>query len=129
MRSLSGRLARTTAILGLTVAAFGSTAVSPAMADSSGTAGCTRAFTFRGSEVQVDNCSSGWVWAWGGNTDNWTTVYVTDNFNHKGELRTWRNQAQQRSFTVVKSFHMCVGGTVGWAPPIPYHFCTEEVTL
>ncbi|MFI1017578.1 hypothetical protein [Streptomyces sp. NPDC020965] len=129
MKSLSGRLARMVAILGLTVAAFGTTAASPAMADSAGTAACTRPFVYDGVQIQVDNCSNGWVWVWGGTKHNWATVYVTDNFWHKGELRTWRNQAHTKSFGIVRSFHVCVGGTVGLFPPLPYQHCSVEVTL
>ncbi|MEV0192850.1 hypothetical protein AB0I39_30505 [Kitasatospora purpeofusca] len=61
----------------------------PAAAGTSATAGCTKYYKFDNVQVQVDNCSDGWVWIYTGNGTYCTGgVRGTDNFgNDRGELR------------------------------------------
>ncbi|MER8236318.1 hypothetical protein [Streptomyces sp. NPDC094049] len=128
MKTARRRLTAFLASLLLGTALLTAGATTPAFADGAGTTGCARYYSFDDVQIQVDNCASGWVWVWGG-YNNWATVYVTDGNGQPGNLPTWRGQAYTKQFGYVKSFHVCVGTTVGQFPPIPYSFCSDEVYL
>ncbi|MFJ8828288.1 hypothetical protein ACIREE_42075 [Streptomyces sp. NPDC102467] len=83
MKTLSGQLAKTTGVLGLTVAALTTVSASPATAGTTSAAGCTKYYANANIQVQVDNCSDGWVWVYAasGGTYFKATVYVTNTFN------------------------------------------------
>ncbi|MEU6239100.1 hypothetical protein [Kitasatospora sp. NPDC047058] len=121
MKKLPRTLARTAGVLGLAVAALTALPASPAMAGTSATAGCTKYYKFDNIQVQVDNCSSGWVWIYTGNGTYFKgTVHVTDNFGHdRGELTADRGKANAtKYFSPVGTIRICGTKYLGWTPPL-----------
>lgn len=124
MKFSSGKIAKMAGVLGLTVAALTAT---PASAGTAATASCTRHWQQSTVQVQVDNCSDGWVWVWVGDNWDWATVYAKDNFDNPHELSTTKGKSSAAKFLQVKSFHICVGKSIGWFPPLPYKQCGAEI--
>ncbi|MFF4019604.1 hypothetical protein [Streptomyces sp. NPDC001843] len=81
MKKLPGKLAKTARVLGLAVAALTAVSAAPAAASTSATAGCTKYYKLDNVQVQVDNCSDGWVWIYTGDGTYYTgSVRITDSF-------------------------------------------------
>ncbi|MFJ3791345.1 hypothetical protein [Kitasatospora sp. NPDC090091] len=133
MKTLPGKLARTAGVLGLSVAALTAVSASPAAASTSATAGCTKYYKFDNIQVQVDNCSDGWVWIYtGGGTYFKGTVHVTDDFGHdRGELTADRGKANAtKYFPQVGTIRICGTKYLGWAPPRPWWTdCANEIRV
>ncbi|WBP92099.1 hypothetical protein [Kitasatospora cathayae] len=130
MKFLSGKLPKTAVTLGLAVAALTAVPATPASASTAATAGCTRALRFYDVQVQVDNCSDGWVWMYTGTRFRGATAYAKTASGQVRELQLGKNQASAVKYGErVTSIHVCGNDTVGWFPPIPFRRCSTEVGL
>ncbi|MER6398965.1 hypothetical protein ABT263_23380 [Kitasatospora sp. NPDC001603] len=130
MRKLSNGLARTAGALGLTVAALTGLSAAPASAGTAAAAGCTKYYSNENIQVQVDNCSSGWVWLYAADPGTYfkATVIVTDSFGHvQPELAVDRGKSTAKKFEQVHSFHLCGTKYLSWAPPTWKTYCTNEI--
>ncbi|MFI8455983.1 hypothetical protein [Kitasatospora sp. NPDC085464] len=131
MKKTSGTLARIAGALGLAVAALTTVSASPAAASTSATAGCTKYYKLDNIQVQVDNCSDGWVWIYtGSGTYTTGSVHVTDNFgNNRGEQKADRGKANATKYQVVGSIKICGTKWLGWTPPLSpwWTDCTTEI--
>ncbi|GHF81955.1 hypothetical protein GCM10018790_69560 [Kitasatospora xanthocidica] len=130
MNNTSGKLARTAAVLGLTVAALTAVSAAPATAGTSATAGCTKYYKVDNIQVQVDNCSDGWVWIYTGSGTYYTaTVRVTDNFGHdRGEQRADAGKAVANKYQQVHSIKICGTKWLGIPHASPWWTdCTNEI--
>lgn len=130
MKKLPGKLAKSAGVLGLAVAALTAVSAAPAAASTSATAGCTKYYRFDNVQVQVDNCSDGWVWIYTGDGTYYTgSVRVTDSFGHdRGELRADRGKSNAAKYLEVRSIRICGTKYLGWVPPRPWWTdCTNEI--
>ncbi|MFF3002416.1 hypothetical protein ACFVTF_06380 [Kitasatospora sp. NPDC057940] len=133
MKKLSGKLTKTAGALGLAVAALTTVSASPAMASTSATAGCTKTYHYDNVQVQVDNCSEGWVWIF---TDQGHfskgIVHVTTSWNgpEAGVLEAERGKAVADKFKPkVSSIVICGLQEYSWSPPTWWTFCGNPITV
>ncbi|MFD9692504.1 hypothetical protein ACFXPX_15125 [Kitasatospora sp. NPDC059146] len=130
MKSLSGKLPKTVAVLGLAVSALTAVAATPASAGTAATAGCTRPLRFYDVEVQVDNCSDGWVWMSTGTRFNGASAFVKTASGEVHEFQLAKNQASAIKYhTRLTSVYVCGNDSVGWFPPVPFRRCSSQVGL
>ncbi|MER7767488.1 hypothetical protein [Kitasatospora sp. NPDC096140] len=132
MKKTSGTLAKTAGALGLAVAALTTLSASPAAASTSATAGCTKYYKLDNIQVQVDNCSDGWVWIYtGGGTYYTGTVHLKSNFDKDlGDVKADRGKANATKYYVqVGSIKICGTKYLGWTPPLSpwWTDCTTEI--
>ncbi|MFJ8621383.1 hypothetical protein ACIRD3_00885 [Kitasatospora sp. NPDC093550] len=130
MKFLSNPLPTTVATLGLAVAALTAVSAVPASASTAAAAGCTRPLRFYDVQVQVDNCSDGWVWMSTGTRFNGATAYAKTASGQVRQLELGKNQAGAVKFGErITSIHVCGNDSVGWFPPVPFRRCSSEVGL
>ncbi|MFD5462871.1 hypothetical protein ACFWIQ_08570 [Kitasatospora sp. NPDC127059] len=134
MKKLTGRLAKTAGVLGLAGAALTSVSASPATASTSATAGCTKYYKLDNIQVQVDNCSGGWVWIYtGGGTYFTGSVEITEGSGNgdKKSLKADRGKAVADKFVQVSSIKICGTKWLGWTPPASpwWTDCTNEIRV
>ncbi|MFE4970953.1 hypothetical protein ACFRAR_02405 [Kitasatospora sp. NPDC056651] len=135
MNILSGKLAKTAGALGLAVAALTTLSAVPAAASTAATAGCTKYYRYDNIQVQVDNCSSGWVWMYTekGNFDK-GIVHVTKSWNgdEAGTLEAAQGKTNVAKFEPqVYSIVICGFKWLGWTPPASpwWTYCTNPIVI
>ncbi|MEU6967077.1 hypothetical protein AB0A71_04915 [Kitasatospora aureofaciens] len=131
MNNPFGKLARTAGALGLAVAALTTVSAHPASASAAATAGCTKNFGFGNVQVQVDNCSDGWVWIYVGDGTYYKgSVQATDDFGHvKTPLEVDQGKSVATKYIGnIHSIKICGTKYLGWAPPRPWWtYCSNEL--
>ncbi|WP_190209837.1 hypothetical protein [Kitasatospora indigofera] len=132
MKTFSGRLAKSAGVLGLAVAALTTVSASPATASTSATAGCTKYYRYDNIQVQVDNCSDGWVWIYtekGSFSKGIVHVTNSDNGGEAGVLEAAQGKSNASKFVQVRSITICGVQQYSWAPPTWWTYCANTINL
>ncbi len=133
LNTLSGKLVKTAGVLGLAVAALATVSASPAGASASATASCTKYYRFDNVQVQVDNCSDGWVWIYTGDGTYYTaTVEISVGFGggETKKLTADRGKATAQKFIQVGSIKICGTKWLGIPYASPWWtYCTADISV